>query len=54
MEGNPLDRTVLLTVLILLAIAILVSRSFKWGDFVARNLALMALLLFALASVLLV
>ncbi|MGO8817317.1 MAG: O-antigen ligase family protein [Terriglobia bacterium] len=50
-EGNPLDRTVF-TVLILLAIAILVSRSFKWGDFVARNLALMALLLFALASVL--
>ncbi len=50
-EGNPLDRTVF-TALILLAIGILVSRSFQWGDFVARNVALMALLLFALASVL--
>lgn len=50
-EGNPLDRTVL-SVLILLAIGILLSRSFKWGDFVARNLALTALLLFALVSVL--
>jgi exopolysaccharide production protein ExoQ len=48
-EGNPLDRTVDL-VLILLALAILVSRSFKWGGFISRNLALTALLSFALVS----
>jgi exopolysaccharide production protein ExoQ len=49
-DGNPLDRTVS-SVLILLAIVILISRSFKWGDFFARNLALMTLLSFALLSV---
>lgn len=49
-EGNPLDRTIFI-VLILVSIAILASRSFKWGDFVARNLALTSLLLFALISV---
>jgi exopolysaccharide production protein ExoQ len=49
-EGNPLDRTIF-TVLILLAIGILMSRSFKWGDFFARNFALMAFLSFALVSV---
>jgi len=37
-------------VLILLALAILVSRSFKWGGFISRNLALTALLSFALVS----
>ena len=50
-EGNPLDRTIS-SALILLAIGILMSRSFKWGDFFARNLALMAFLSFALLSVL--
>jgi exopolysaccharide production protein ExoQ len=50
-EGNPLDRTVFF-VLIALAFGILMSRSFKWGEFFARNLALMALLSFALVSVL--
>src|SRR5271170_3080877 len=40
-EGNPLDRTFYL-LLILLAIGILASRSFKWGDFFARNFALVA------------
>jgi len=40
-EGNPLDRTVFF-VLILLAIGILILRSFNWGDFVARNVALVA------------
>jgi exopolysaccharide production protein ExoQ len=50
-EGNPLDRSVYF-VLILLAIGILISRSFKWGSFFARNLALMSLVLFALVSVL--
>ena len=52
-EGNPLDRSYLF-VLILLAIGILMSRSFKWGDFFARNIALMAFLSFALVSVCLV
>lgn len=49
-EGNPLDR-VISSALILLAIGILVSRSFNWGAFFARNLALMAFLSFALLSV---
>ena len=50
-EGSPLDRTIF-SVLILLAIGILMSRSFKWADFFVRNLALMAFLSFALLSVL--
>jgi exopolysaccharide production protein ExoQ len=50
-EGSPLDRTIDL-VLILLAIGILMSRSFKWADFLGRNLALTAFLSFALLSVL--
>jgi len=50
-EGNPLDRTVFF-VLILLAIGILILRSFNWGDFVARNVALVAFVSFALVSVL--
>jgi O-antigen ligase len=50
-EGNPIDRTVFL-VLIVLALGILVSRSFKWGDFFVRNTALVALVSFALVSVL--
>jgi exopolysaccharide production protein ExoQ len=49
-EGNPLDRTIF-SILILLAVGILMSRSFKWGGFFARNLALMAFLFFALVSV---
>ena len=50
-EGNPLDRTIDLA-LILLAIGILISRSFKWAEFLRRNLALTAFLSFALLSVL--
>jgi exopolysaccharide production protein ExoQ len=50
-EGNPLDRGILF-VLILLAIGILISRSFNWGKFFTRNFALMALISFALLSVL--
>ncbi len=50
-EGNPLDRSIF-TLLILLAIGILISRSFKWGDFLVRNFVLMAFLFFALMSVL--
>ncbi len=50
-EGNPLDRSISFA-LILLAIGILMSRSFNWGSFFARNLTLMAFLSFALLSVL--
>src|SRR5713226_3883432 len=35
-EGNPLDRSVF-AVLILLAVGILIYRSFSWSDFIARN-----------------
>jgi exopolysaccharide production protein ExoQ len=50
-EGNPLDRTIF-SILILVAMAILVSRSFRWGKFFSQNLALTTFLLFALMSVL--
>jgi O-antigen ligase len=50
-EGNPLDRAIW-SVLILLAIWILASRSFRWSSFFASNLFLMAFLAFALVSVL--
>jgi exopolysaccharide production protein ExoQ len=50
-EGNPFDRAVSSAVL-LLALGILMSRSFKWGNFLACNLALTAFLSFALVSVL--
>jgi exopolysaccharide production protein ExoQ len=49
-EGNPLDRTIS-SVLILLAVSILMSRSFSWSGFFVRNVALMAFLSFALVSV---
>jgi exopolysaccharide production protein ExoQ len=49
-EGNPLDRAVYFAV-IFLAIGILISRSFKLADFCARNRALIALISFALVSV---
>jgi len=50
-EGNSFDRTTY-CLFILLAIGILRSRSFNWGDFFARNLALTAFLAFGLLSVL--
>lgn len=50
-EGNPMDRIIFL-ILIVLAVVILSSRSFGWGLFFTRNLALMAFLSFALLSVL--
>jgi exopolysaccharide production protein ExoQ len=50
-QGNPLDRAIF-SLFTVLAIAILVSRSFKWGEFFARNKALIAFLAFALLSVL--
>jgi exopolysaccharide production protein ExoQ len=50
-EGDPLNRTYEL-VLLFLGVAILVSRSFRWGDFFKRNRALTVFLLFTLVSVL--
>jgi exopolysaccharide production protein ExoQ len=49
-NGNPLDRTIF-SLLTLAAIAILVSRSFPWREFVAQNSALACFLAFALLSV---
>ena len=50
-EGSTSD-SIIYSALILLAIGILMSRYFKWGDFAARNLALTAYLSFALVSAL--
>jgi len=50
-EGNPLDRSVL-TLLIVIAIGVLASRSFQWGRFFAQNQALVVLLAFAMVSAL--
>lgn len=49
-DGNPLDRAIFV-LLILLELAILMSRSFNWASFAARNAALTALILFGLISV---
>ncbi len=49
-EGNPVDR-ITSSLLILLAVCILFSRSFRWGNFTAQNIALLALILFGLVSV---
>jgi exopolysaccharide production protein ExoQ len=48
--GNLLDAS-FNSALILLTIGILMSRSFNWGDFFTRNMALTAFLSFALLSV---
>lgn len=50
-DGNPLDRAIF-TLLILVELAILMSRSFNWGSFITKNSALTALLILGLASVL--
>src|SRR5580658_212075 len=50
-EGSPLDRTIF-SALIVLAFAILISRSFQWRRFVSQNSALVLFLAFALLSVL--
>jgi exopolysaccharide production protein ExoQ len=50
-EGDPLNRNFFL-VLTLIALGILISRSFRWDNFLTKNLALTAFLFFALASVL--
>ena len=49
-QGDPLNRTVSV-VLLFLGIAILVSRSFRWGNFLRHNSVLTAYVLFALVSV---
>ena len=49
-EGNPIDRSIFFG-LMLVALGILISRSFTWDIFFGRNLALTAFLLFALISV---
>lgn len=49
-EGNPVDRTISLA-LIVLAVGVLFARSFRWGDFLTRNLALTVFLGYALLSV---
>jgi exopolysaccharide production protein ExoQ len=48
-EGNPLDRAIYFG-LIFFAIGILVSRSFRWSEFFANNVALTAFLAYALVS----
>jgi O-antigen ligase len=50
-SGSPTDRG-FFVFMIFLGIGILVSRSFKWVDFIADNIFLIALLLFGLLSVL--
>jgi exopolysaccharide production protein ExoQ len=49
-EGNSLDRTIFL-VLIVLAIGVLMARSFNWSIFFTRNFILIVFLGFALVSV---
>ncbi|MGB6199853.1 MAG: hypothetical protein WBF35_09925, partial [Candidatus Acidiferrales bacterium] len=49
-DGNPVDRTIL-AILIFLAIVVLLSRRFRWGNFLTQNIALVAFVLFALLSV---
>lgn len=49
-DGNPLDR-VYFCAMILAAVAILISRGFRWGEFFRQNAALFAFVTFALMSV---
>ena len=49
-EGNFLDRSVYVA-MILLSIGVLAFRSFKWSRFFGKNIALVALMTFALLSV---
>jgi exopolysaccharide production protein ExoQ len=49
-EGNSFDRSIYLA-LIVLAIIILVARSFQWGRFVSHNIILVTFIFFALMSV---
>jgi len=49
-EGSPVDRLISLA-LILIAVVILTRRSFKWGEFFGRNIALSVMIGFGLLSV---
>jgi O-antigen ligase len=49
-DGNPIDRTISLT-FITLALAVLMSRSFRWRVLFARNWSLTVFLVYALMSV---
>jgi exopolysaccharide production protein ExoQ len=49
-QGDPVNRAISLG-LLLLGVLVLASRSFRWGNFFARNKALTAYLVFALISV---
>jgi len=49
-EGNLLDRSIY-SLLILLAVAILMSRSLQWRDLFARNIALTLVLAYTLLSI---
>lgn len=49
-EGSPLDRAVFI-VLIIIAIGILASRTFRWDEFVTHNTTLVMFILFAFVSV---
>jgi exopolysaccharide production protein ExoQ len=51
LEGNPLDRFIFSS-LIAFALMLLLVRSFRWGQFFLRNLALMAFLIYCLLSAL--
>lgn len=48
-DGSPVDRSIYLFLMVL-AIIVLISRSFRWSHFFNRNLALIAFLIFALVS----
>jgi exopolysaccharide production protein ExoQ len=49
-EGSPVDRVISLC-LILVAMAIVMSRSFKWNKFLSLNIAFVAMVAFGLVSV---
>jgi exopolysaccharide production protein ExoQ len=48
-EGSPIDRAIF-TALIVLSVAVLISRSFLWGRFLRQNIALAILVAFELVS----
>ena len=50
LEGSPLDRAIFLTIAFM-ALVVLFRRSFRWGEFFANNLGLVAFLGIALLSV---
>ena len=50
LEGSPLDRAIFLA-LAFAALAVLLSRAFRWGEFFASNVGLVVFLCIALVSV---